>query len=422
MTTFDAGACLLLLAAVIGIVNDRWLGLPNAIALLIGALVAASLLMAADALFIHRHIADYWRDRLVAAQLQHVLLDGVLPLLLFAGTMQVDPRELRDRAVTVLGLATVGVVLATLLFGAGFYALNLLAGAGVPLAWCLVLGAILAPTDAVVVERLLRKVSMPSALRGIITGESLFNDGAAVVVFLAAIAIAEGQPDVIGSGRLLLAMVLEGVGGAVLGWLGGMIAVWVSRGLSDRTLEVTISLALAIAIYRLAVVIEVSGPIAVVAAGLAYRFPPRRLRIQQIARLQVLRSWAVIDDVTNTFLFLLMGFQLLALNTGWAALPLLAASYVVALFARALSVGIPMLPLRMTLRARGRGIVVLTWTGLRGGISVALALTLPPTPYRDLLLTICYGIVVLTIVLQGLLVLPVLRTLYGVSGEKTSES
>jgi CPA1 family monovalent cation:H+ antiporter len=337
----------------------------------------------------------------------------VLPLLLFAGTMQVDPQELRERAWTVLVLATAGVALATFLFAGGFYFLSRLFGTPVPLGWCLVLGAVLAPTDAVVVERLLREVKMPSMLRGIITGESLFNDGAAVVLFFAALALTEGERDVIGNGRLFLAVLLEGLGGVALGWLGGVMTSWVSRGIADRAVDVTVSLALALVVYRLAAAIQVSGPIAVVAAGLAYRYPPRRMRAGRFAHLQVLRSWAVIDDLINTFLFMLMGFQLLAINTDLRAIGLLAACYLLALLSRVLSVLLPMLPLRMNLRARRQAIAVLTWTGLRGGISIALALTLPATPYRDLLLTICYGIVVVTIVLQGLSVPRMLRLMYG---------
>src|ERR1700761_7307069 len=135
MTTFDAAACLLLLASAIGVINDRWLGLPRSIALLIGALLTASVLIVIDVLFVHTHVAEYWGDRLAAAKLQRVLLDGVLPLLLFAGTMQVDPQELRERAWTVLVLATAGVALATFLFAGGFYFLSRLFGTPGPLGW-----------------------------------------------------------------------------------------------------------------------------------------------------------------------------------------------------------------------------------------------------------------------------------------------
>jgi CPA1 family monovalent cation:H+ antiporter len=314
MNSFDVAAVLLVLAAVIGVVNDRWLRLPGPIALLIGALLSATLVLTMDRLLLHRGTASYWAQRIAAADLQHVLLDGVLPLLLFAGTMQVDARAVRDRAAIVVVLATAGVFLATGLFAGGFYALARLFGVAVPLAWCMVLGAILAPTDAVVVEQLLRQVRLPPSMRGIITGESLFNDGASVVVFLAAVAIAGGARDVVGDGRLALAVAVAGLGGIALGWLAGLLAAWASRRLTERTLEVTLSLALALASYRAAVAFGVSGPIAVVTAGLAYRFPPRWIGANAESRQDVAQSWAVIDDIANTLLFLLMGFQLLALT------------------------------------------------------------------------------------------------------------
>jgi CPA1 family monovalent cation:H+ antiporter len=259
----------------------------------------------------------------------------------------------------------------------------------------------------VVVEGLLRSVRIPPTLRATISGESLFNDGAAVVLFLAALAFAAGQPEVVGHGRLALKIAEEVVGGALLGWLAGLAALYLSRGLNDRSLEITLSLALALGAYRLAAALGVSGPIAVVAAGLAFHAPRRN---QEAAQLTT--AWHVIDDVLNTFLFLLMGFQLLAVDEGWIALMLIPMAFVLALLARAASVSIPLLVQRLSRREKARGVAVLTWTGLRGGISIALALTLPMTPYRDLLLGVAYGVVIATIVVQGLSVSWVLRLVY----------
>ena len=424
MTTFDAAAWLFALAALIGVANDRWFHLPRNIALLLGALCVASAVMAADSWLIHGEGLAYWRNRIEHANLSGVLLDGVLALLLFAGSMHVDLRELRDRAWPVAVLATVGVVVTTALFGVGFHLLTVLIGQPVPLIWCLVLGVILAPTDAVVVEGLLRQVRMPAVLRGTISGESLFNDGAAVVLFLAALAIADGQPDVVGHGRLALKILEEVVLGGLLGWLGGYAAVKVCRSLTDRSLEVIVSLALALGIYRLAAAFGVSGPIAVVAAGLAFRHIPRRRQTEAEAgpgvepslgthpSANTLASWNVIDDLLNTLLFMLMGFQLLAVTMVSAVSVLLPLGFLLAVLARAVSVCPAMLLLPVPFSDRIRGVGVLTWTGLRGGISIALVLTLPESPYRDLLLAVGYGVVIATIVVQGLTVPRVLRALY----------
>jgi CPA1 family monovalent cation:H+ antiporter len=418
LSPYDVGALLLVLAAGIGLVNDRWFHAPRNIALLIGSMAAATLVLLVDGIRLDGPMADYWSARMHKANLSGVLLDGVLALLLFASTMHVNPRELRDRDWSVLMLATLGVVVASAIFGGGLYFLTWLAGAPIPLVWCIVVGTILAPTDAVVVENLLRRVRMPAELRGMITGESLFNDGAAVVLFLAALALAAGDGSQVGHGRLTLKIAEEVLGGGLLGWSAGFAAVALSRGLKDRTLELTISLALALGTYRIAAGIGVSGPIAVVAAGLAWRHAPRRLRGRDPQQEQVAASWGVIDDLLNTWLFLLMGFQVLTVRPGSLGYVLLPLVFLLAVLARALSVGIPVALSRMPAADKGRGIAVLSWTGLRGGISIALALTLPDNAYHERLLTICYAVVIMTIVIQGLTVPRLLRVLYPPPGRK----
>lgn len=410
LTAFDLTAFLLMLAAVIGLVNDRWIGVPRNIALLIGALLVAGLAMAADLVRPDGPVLDQWRDRLHRAHLSTVLLDGVLALLLFASALHVNPRELRDHAWSVLMLSTLGVLLAALLFGAGLHALTWMAGYPIPLIWCLVLGAILAPTDPVVVQGLLRRARLPAELRGMIVGESLFNDGAAVVMVLACLAIASGAPDVLGHGRMLMHLAREVGGGILLGWGAGMLAVAAAGRPRDQTLDLILSLALALGTYRLAVALGVSGPITVVAAGLAWRHAPRNGRAHED---QTVVSWGVIDDLLNTGLFLLMGFHVLEVRPdrhGWIILPAVVG---LAVLARAISVTLPVAATRMQARDKARSVCVLTWTGLRGGISIALALTLPETPWRDTLLALAYGVVIVSIIVQGLSVPSLLRLLYG---------
>lgn len=412
MSAYDLAAILLFLAAAIGLINDRWFGAPRNIAVLIGALLTATLVLLSDDVRTDGPVAAFWRERMQRAKLPTVLLEGVLALLLFASALHVNPRDLRDRAWSVLTLATLGVIVASAVFGLGLYGLTSLVGHPIPLIWCLVLGTILAPTDAVVVESLLRPIRMPDALRAMISGESLFNDGAAVVLFLTALAIAAGQEGQIGHGRLMLKIAEEVLGGGLMGWSAGFAAVALSRKLKDRTLELTISLALALGTFRLAAHIGVSGPIAVVAAGLAWRHAPRRLRGRNEGHEQVATSWGVIDDLLNTWLFLLMGFQVLTVRPGSYSLTLLPLVFLLAVLARAASVGIPLAATRMAARDKARGVAVLTWTGLRGGISIALALTLPVGPYHEHLLAIAYAVVITTIVIQGLTVSRLLHALY----------
>ena len=189
MSTFDFGAVVLVLAAVVGVVNDRTLRLPRPVALLLASLAISASIIGTAAVFGHTEMREHLRVRIIHAHLPQILLDGFLALLLFAGSLHVDVRDLRRSAWTVFVLATLGVVLATGLFGVGIWAMLWVVGIPVPLGWCLAIGAVLAPTDAVAVEGLLSRVRLPPGLRAIIAGESLFNDGAAVVLFGAAVAL-----------------------------------------------------------------------------------------------------------------------------------------------------------------------------------------------------------------------------------------
>ncbi len=412
MSIFDFASVLLILAAAIGVANDRTLRLPRPVALLIGALAVSSLIIGADALFAGAEVHERLHDRLARAQWPRLLLDGVLALLLFAGSLHVDLRALRRRVVTVTALATVGVVLAAALFAVGIWATLLAIGEPIPLVWCLVLGAILAPTDAVAVEGLLSRISLPPGLRALITGESLFNDGAAVVLFGAALALASGKVGVVGHGRLAYAILIESAGGAALGAAAGYLTYKAMRFSRDGALALTISLALVLATYRGAVALEVSGPIAVVSAGLALSYSLAGEREDGWGSgLPIF--WSQVDDLVNTLLYMLIGFAVLAIDFSWrAALAVLLAAPL-ALLVRLVSVGVPMLILDLRLPNLARAIGVLTWAGLRGGISIALALILPETPYRNLLLTICFGVVIFTVIVQGLLLPRVVGALYG---------
>jgi Na+:H+ antiporter len=355
------------------------------------------------------------RDRIVQAHLPQILLDGFLALLLFAGSLHVDLRRLRQRAGTILVLATVGVVLATLLFAFGIWVVLRLVGEPVPLGWCLVLGAILAPTDAVAVEGLLARIALPRTLRAIIAGESLFNDGAAVVLFTTALTLAGGRTDVVGHGRLAEAILVEGLGGAALGGAAGYLTYWVIRFGKDSSMALTISLALALSTYRGAAALEVTGPIAVVTAGLVLAYALGRVPQPERWWTSLFTFWTLVDDLLNTLLYMLIGFVVLAVDLSWQALLGVLLAVPLALFARLASVGGPMLLLDLKVRGAARAVGVLTWAGLRGGVSIALALILPESPYRGLLLAICFGTVIFTVVAQGLLLPRVVMALYGSS-------
>ena len=311
----------------------------------------------------------------------------------------------------VFVLSTVSVALAAMLFGGAIWAALQLIGQPLPIGWCLVIGAILAPTDAVAVEGLLAQARLPSTLRATIAGESLFNDGAAVVLFATALAIVHGHTEIVGHGHVAKAILIEGGGGVLLGAAAGYLAYRLILLTRDGSVVITISLALAIAVYRAAVALEVSGPIAVVIAGMVLAHAIDRRAHDTPVQSTLSTFWPFVAEILNTLLFLLAGFEVLAIQPSWSVLLATAVALPLALLARLLSVGVPLLIMRA--RNPMRTSAFLTWAGLRGGLSVALALIVPETPYRNHVVTICFGVVIFSVVVQGLLLPRVADALFG---------
>jgi len=421
MEPADLFAIVLGVAALIGCVNHLYVRLPPAIGMLLGALALSAAILLSDHV-LHLHAMRWFRGTLNEADLPHVFLDGALALLLFAGSLHVDIAELRRRGRLIALLATASVVLSTAIFAGGLWLGSYALGFALPLAWCFVLGAILAPTDAVVVEGLLQKVALPAGLRAAIVGESLFNDGAGVVLFLLAVGVTQGEGFSLGHGEVALALLREIIGGGALGLVLGWLAGALMRCVEDKALQLLISLALVLGCYRLATIAELSGPIAVVIAGLCLASPAGHFGMRGDFRTTLIEFWSLSDQVLNAVLFLLIGLQILALVVDPAELLPIALAVPLALFSRFVSVAIPLALVRGRLRDKARDATVLTWAGLRGGISIALALTLPRSAWRTDLLVMTYGVVVFTIVVQGLTISRFLRFAYGVKEEASAAS
>jgi monovalent cation:H+ antiporter, CPA1 family len=411
MAAVDLFAIVVALAVLIGCVNHIWIKLPPAIGMLLGSLVVSLLVVSSDHV-LHLHVMRWFRGTLGAADLPHFFLDGALALLLFAGSLHVDVAELNRRRRVILLLATVSVILSTAVFGYGMWAL-LGHGAGVPLVWCFVLGAILAPTDAVVVENLLRKTALPASLRAAIVGESLFNDGAGVVLFLLALGVTQGDTIQLGHGQVLIALFREIAGGALLGIIAGWLMALLLRRIDDDGLQLLISLALALGSYRLAILADLSGPIAVVAAGLCLGSPSPQFGMTPDTRSVLIGFWSPLNRILNTTLFLLMGLQILGLVVAPLELVPIVFAIPLAIVSRLVSVAVPIALTGDKINEKWRAATILTWAGLRGGISIALALTLPDTPWRTQLLVVTYAVVIFTIVVQGLTLPRILRAAFG---------
>src|SRR5271166_4050663 len=407
MTSFELISVLFLLAAILGIVNQRYVHLPRTIGLMAGSLVLSVIIILIDPFIDAVDLRQAWGDLVTDIDLPHVFLDGLLAFMLFAGTLHVDTVSLRTQKWTVLALATIGVLLATALYGFGIW--FIFVGA-VPLPWCLTLGAILAPTDPIAVGGLLREAGLPPGPMALVNGESLFNDGIEVVVFTTILEWAEGHATTIGA--VGLDLLTEAGGGLVLGLVAGWIAIRAMRLITDVALELTVTLALATCTYSLAATVHVSGPLAVVVAGLFISDRFARPAMIEASRQQIIAFWDLADELLNAMLFLLLGFALLSVELSVRLLIAAAGGIVLAIVTRLISVSVPATLVHLRTLPKLNSIAVLTWGGLRGGISVALVLSLDPSPYRSALLAVCYAVVVFTILVQGLTMPALVRKLY----------
>ena len=412
MTPLAFLAILLTLASIFGVVNHRTLRLPSTIGVLLISLLVSVVMLAADPLIPGYDLQAIAQSLLGTIDLPQVLLNGVLSFLLFAGALQVDLGQLWARKLSVVALALVGTVLAVGLFGGGMWLLFPVLGQAVPLVWCIVLGAILAPTDPVSVVGMLRRIGLPAPLQAVFAGESLFNDGVGVVIFGVALGVATGDGSMASGSHIVESFLVEAVGGGVMGLALGWLTVKFMGAVDDANLELMLSLSLATGTFSLANALGLSGPIAVVVAGLTLGARPSRAAITDKGHHELIVFWSLIDEVLNLVLFLLIGFEVVAVAFHASQVVAALVAIPLSVAVRALSVFLSTIPVHLRGPSRGRVLVVLTWGGLRGGISVALALGLPAGPHRATLLAVCYGVVVFTIIVQGLTIERVARRFY----------
>jgi len=405
MSFFEITAVLLSLAAVFAYVNFRLIRLPMTIGVMLLALLSSLALLGIS------HFRPGLSEE--AARLLHhinfekLLLHGILSLLLFAGSLHIDISELRENRWAILLLSTVGVVLSTGLVGGGVWLLFKLLSIDLPLIHCLLLGALISPTDPIAVLGIMRTANASAALQIQISGESLFNDGIGVVVFIALLDL--GRGGFVGFNHVLALIFTEAIGGAALGFAIGWIVYLMLCRIDRYDVEVLLTISLATGVYALAERLHVSPPIAVVAAGLLIGNRGRALAMSEKTRQNLDLFWSMIDEFLNAVLFLLIGLDMLVIPLNRALLIAIACVIPIILLARFLSVCAVIAPLRQWKRFERGTLAILTWAGLRGGISVALALSLPDQMNRETLLAITYGVVVFSIVVQGLTIGPLVR-------------
>ena len=412
MTPLDILATLLGLSALFGYLNHRLLGLPQSVGLMVIALVASGAILTIDIIAPGLKIGATVRDVLIDIDFHEALMEGFLSALLFAGAVHIDLSEIAARKWAITLMATVGVLISTFLVGGAIWFVARFLEFDLPFIWALVFGALISPTDPVAVLGILKTVHVPPLLSAKIAGESLFNDGVGVVIFTIMMALALGTGHGAGEfGAIQVAglFITEAFGGAALGLVCGLIAFLLMYSLDEHNLEIMITLALVTGAYTVALHLHVSGPIAMVVSGLLIGNQGARLAMSEKTRRHVFQFWELTDEILNSVLFLLIGLEVLVIRPSpehaWLAL----AAIPIVLTARWVSVSVPIGLMAIRERFTRGAIRILTWGGLRGGISVALALSLPAVAYKAPILTATYAVVVFSIIVQGLTMKPLVR-------------
>jgi CPA1 family monovalent cation:H+ antiporter len=400
MKLFEITAILMVLTALFSYINYRVLRMPTTIGVMFIALVVSLCIVALGWLGIDIGQASV-SHILETIDFNQTLLHGMLSFLLFAGAMHINLDDLTSQKWAVTVLATAGVVASTFIVGGLTWIVMDFLGIPISFIYCLLFGALISPTDPVAVIGILKTAGVPKTLETKIAGESLFNDGIGVVVFLILLELSLGGGDIT-VGRVALLFLEEAVGGAVLGLVIGVVAYQMLKRVNNYQVEVIITLALVMGGYALADRIHTSGPIAIVVAGLLIGNHGRAFAMSDITRERLDDFWELMDEILNALLFMLIGMEVLVMPFTPALLIAGLLAIAISLFARWASVGGAVLLMR-TFRSFSQGAInILTWGGLRGGISVALALSIPAVPERATIVTITYIIVVFSIVVQGM--------------------
>ncbi len=402
LSIFELSALLLTLSAALGWVNHKFLPMPHTIGLLTMSVMVSLILVAIDVAVPDQHLFEPLTRTLLQIDFTALVMDGMLAFLLFAGALHVDLRRLFSRAVPVIALATFGTIASTFVVGILFWKAAELLGQPLSLPWALVFGALISPTDPVAVMSTLKNVKVPASIEVEMRGESLFNDGVGIVMFTILLAFAAGttgeQTSLSAVSELLL---IEAGGGLLLGTATGYIAYWGMRYIDDYAIEVLISLALVTATYALAQRVHVSGPLAVVAAGLLIGYHGPRDAMSDQTESYVFGLWTLIDEVLNSLLFLLIGLEVLILRFDPGAIAVAGFAIPIVVAARFLAVGAPALMPVVNRLMSARNVLFLTWAGIRGGISIALALAIPEVPAKPTILAATYAVVLFSVIVQG---------------------
>jgi CPA1 family monovalent cation:H+ antiporter len=397
MSTQEIITITIVLTALFAYINNRFIKWPPTIGIMVLSLLCSMLLAPFGGS--NSGLLKKATELATSVNFEDVLMNFMLSFLLFAGAIHIDAAKLKKERWPIILLATAGTLISTFLVGGMVYGLFILFHIGIPFIYCLLFGALISPTDPIAVLAILKEAKIPASLELKISGESLFNDGVAVVIFISIAEVARsGDFSAVAVSKLFLQ---EAVGGLLFGGVLGYAGFWALRSIDDYKVEVLITLAIVMGGYFLAGRLHISGPLAMVVAGIITG-NKKHVGLSAVSRDYLDKFWELIDEILNAVLFLLIGLEMLIIKINPVVMVIGGISILIVLLARWISVFIPVSLLRYKIKFEKNAVTILTWGGLRGGLSVAMALSLGTNMYRDEFVLITYIIVVFSILVQGL--------------------
>ncbi len=403
MELYYSFSFLVVLAALFSYINYRFIKLPATIGIMLMA-IGVSLIIRFGGANYFPVTSSYLVKLLKEVDFTEVLMGAMLNFLLFAGAIHVNINQLREQKLPVITFSTISVIMSTFIIAAVLYILVPLFNLQLPFIYCLLFGALISPTDPIAVLGILKKANVSKSVEMKITGESMFNDGVAVVLFAVILQLTQQSGLEISFASISWLLAKEVLGGLLAGLLLGFIAAKALKKVDDYSVSTLITLAVVMGGYLFARAIHISGPLTMVTAGLFIGNYSKRTSISANTKDYLGKFWELIDEVMNAVLFLFIGFELLLIpdfETYWLISVI---AILVVLFARLLSIWIPSLIVPFKPPLSKASMTMLVWGGLRGGVSIALVISVPNGPYKPLLLEMCYIVVVFSIVVQGLTV------------------
>lgn len=391
---------IIILAAAFGYFNKRFLKLPRTIGVMIIALLTSLGIVLTASSFPDLFVQT--KEMILSIDFYTILMEIMLSFLLFAGSIHIRLNDIKSERVPIIAFSTIGVLLSTFIVGGLMYFLLQAFGLDIPFINCLLFGALISPTDPIAVMGILKTANIPKSLETKISGESLFNDGVAVVLFVAIFEISKVGLENMGFADIALLFLREAGGGIILGTILGSVGTYILKTIDDYSVEVMVTLAMVMGGYWLASSLHISGPLAMVVAGIFIGNRGREVGMSSITEEYIDKFWEMLDEILNAVLFLLIGLELLVINFENIYILIGVIAIFVVLFARFVSVGIPFFLLKRRVKFETNSFPILVWGGLRGGISVALALALPRESSGDMFVAITYIIVLFSIIFQGL--------------------